>query len=132
MPGVRGRSPRCFDFANAGTLKDAVSANAAAPAERVRRRATMYDKGQPFLSLAPTGLAAGLALKESRYAEISTIRPRDTSVPVGSPFPGRHVVARTRLGMSARQATAIAGFMSCQRLCRLVAGPLRRASTDRP
>jgi hypothetical protein len=61
----------------------------ASDARVTRARVNPGDKREPFLFLAPTGLAAGLALKESRYAGRSGDSPQGPKGPIGFPVPGR-------------------------------------------
>src|SRR5438105_2370156 len=145
MPSRSTRSPRCLEspwpntngieapnpappddfvdgeFASAGpaTHRKATAATAA-PTQRVVRPWTTPDNCYPF-SLAPAGLAVGLALKRSRYAKNFGDSPRGADERVrscaptvafqsGPPFPGTGAPRDS------------AGFMSRSRVANVAAG----------
>ena len=76
--------------ASAGALATPIAATNATAVEQTVRRSPGCDTANPSL-IVPTGLAVGLALKESRYAGVRRFAPSAAVALMGSPFPGRRI-----------------------------------------
>src|SRR5690349_23798037 len=83
--------------AEAVAANENVATLVAIPAERITRPTTGYANSEPFLFLAPTGLAVGLALKELALRRKSCDSPPG---PAGPQWVPRSPAAR-RTGNSA-------------------------------
>ena len=84
--------------AEAVAANENVATVVAIPAERMTRPTTGYANREPFLFLAPTGLAVGLALKELALRRKSCDSPPGPAGPRGSPVLRLHGDRRLGFG----------------------------------